>query len=263
MKLQGKTVLLTGATGGIGQAMAQALVAQGARLILTGRDRELLKALTLQYPGSLSFAGDLTDSKVQRALLDFCLSQGGVDVLVNNAGISQFGLVAQQQLDVLVQVNLIAPMQLCQLFLPSITARGGAIVNVGSALGSIGYAGFSGYCASKFGLRGFTEALHRETADTALSVFYLAPRSTSTSINSASVDALNTELQQGVDSPVYVAEQLIQQLQQQQSRRFIGWPEKLFVRLNGLWPELVDFGLKSKLNKIKHFAAVKLQEKQS
>ncbi|WP_337879362.1 SDR family oxidoreductase [Rheinheimera sp.] len=261
MKLQGKTVLLTGASGGIGQAIAQRLAAEGARLILTGRDRALLKTLAQQLPGSaVFFAGDLTDPASQTQLHEFVRSQGGIDVLINNAGISQFGLLAGQQLAALVAVNLLVPMQLCQLFVPMLTARRGAVVNIGSAFGSIGFPGFTGYCATKFGLRGFTEALLRESADSDLEVLYLAPRATRTAINSAEVDALNQAMQQGVDSPELVAQVLVQQLQQGRKRRFIGWPERFLVRLNGLCPAVLDFGLKQKLKQIKHFALNKSQE---
>ena len=129
------------------------------------------------------------------------------------------------------------------------------IVNVGSAFGSIGYPGFSGYCASKFGLRGFTEALKRELAASQVRVLYFAPRATDTSINSAAVVEMNQQLGTRMDSPDFVAAQLLAQLKSSQSRRFLGWPEQLFVRLNALFPAIVDKALRGKLAIITKFAS--------
>ncbi len=129
------------------------------------------------------------------------------------------------------------------------------IVNVGSAFGSIGYPGYSGYCASKFGLRGFTEALRRELGATRVKVLYFAPRATNTAINSAAVVAMNQQLGNQMDSPELVAKALLQQLETAQSRRFLGWPEQLFVRLNAIFPALVDKALQKKLAVIEKYAS--------
>ncbi|WP_350609614.1 SDR family NAD(P)-dependent oxidoreductase, partial [Pseudoalteromonas sp. 41-MNA-CIBAN-0057] len=83
----------------------------------------------------------------------------------------------------LLSTNLAVPMKLCQLFLEQLQANTGTIVNVGSSFGSIGYPYQTLYCASKFGLRGFSEALSRELSDTGVRVTYLAPRATDTDIN--------------------------------------------------------------------------------
>lgn len=256
--LAGKTVLLTGATGGIGAEVARLLSGEGARLILTGRSVEKLRALQNQLAAeTLVYGCDLTNTAEQQALLRFCQQQGGIDVLINNAGISQFGLCQQQQFSDLISINLLVPMQLCQLFLPVLRQHKGQIVNVGSAFGSIGHPGFTGYCASKFGLRGFTEALQRELAESGIQVKYFAPRATETSINSSDVVQLNQQLGNSMDSPEWVAAQLIKQLKSNELRRFLGWPERLFVRLNGVFPALVDMALKSKLTLIELFAVGK------
>ena len=139
--------------------------------------------------------------------------------MINNAGVSQFALTAQQDYPHQIELNLLVPMQLCQMLLPQLQQRPEAvIVNVGSAFGSIGYPGFSGYCASKFGLRGFTEALKRELAASQVRVLYFAPRATDTSINSAAVVEMNQQLGTRMDSPDFVAAQLLAQLKSSQSR---------------------------------------------
>lgn len=256
--LAGKTVLLTGATGGIGAEVAKQLSAEGARLILTGRSVEKLRALQNQLAAeTLIYPCDLTDATEQQGLLQFCQQYRGIDVLINNAGISQFDLCPKQNYSELVSINLLVPMQLCQLFLPMLRQHKGQILNVGSAFGSIGYPGFTGYCATKFGLRGFTEALQRELSGSDIQVKYFAPRATETSINSSEVVQLNQQLGNHMDSPDWVAQQLVRQLKSNDLRRFLGWPERIFVRLNGVFPALVDMGLKSKLTLIELFAVGK------
>ncbi len=261
MDIQGKTLLLTGATGGIGRAMAQALAAAGAKLILVSRDLTQLQRLRQQLTGShLICAADLAKPQDLQRLVEFCQNltheQGPLAGVINNAGISQFALSAQQDYQQQLQINLLAPMQLCQLLLPQLQQQPEAvIVNVGSAFGSIGYPGFSGYCASKFGLRGFTEALKRELAASPVRVLYFAPRATDTSINSAAVVAMNQQLGTRMDSPEFVAAQLLAQLKTSQSRRFLGWPEQLFVKLNALFPAIVDKALRGKLAIITKFAS--------
>lgn len=261
----GKKVLLTGATGGIGQAIALLLAEQGAQLLLVGRKSAELQALALKLQGQQQFfAADLTLAADLQALVAWVQAQGGVDILINNAGSSQFALTEQQQFRSQLELNLLAPMVLCQSLLPQLKNRSAAmIVNIGSAFGSIGYPGFSGYCASKFGLRGFTEALKREVANSRLQVLYFAPRATKTAINSAAVVAMNAQLGTAMDDPTWVAQQLMQQMRSGQSRRYLGFPERIFVRLNALFPALVDNALRAKLAVIEKFANLDLVAKPS
>ncbi len=266
MNLQGKTVLLTGASGGIGQAIAQQLAAAGARLLLVARNTTRLATLQAElvakYPADHQiFSADLTQSQDRQDLLAFVRDLQGIDILVNNAGISQFGLVAQQDYAAQLNTNLLMPMLLTQTLLPELQRKAEAmIVNVGSAFGSIGYPGFSGYSASKFGLRGFTEALKRELSDSPVQVLYFAPRATDTAINSDAVVAMNQELGNRSDSPKRVATALLQQIQQGQARRFVGWPEQLFVRVNAIFPGIVDKALAAKLAVIRRYAQLSHSE---
>lgn len=252
--LKNKRVLLTGATGGIGRAVLNELLQAGAEVLISGRDAKALAQLADTAPGFIrTFAADLTDEVARQELYQYCAASGGIDVLINNAGISQFAAHEQQDYARLIQTNLLAPMQLTQLLLPLIKMRHGSILMVGSTFGSIGYAGFTGYCASKFGLRGFTEALRRELNDSGVSVLYMAPRATRTAINSAAVDALNQALGQGVDSPAQVAAAMIRQLERKTARCYLGTAERVFIRLNALFPGLVDNALAAKLKQIKQF----------
>ncbi len=128
------------------------------------------------------------------------------------------------------------------------------LVNLGSTFGSIGYPGFTAYCASKFALRGFSEALRRELADSQIKVLYIAPRATRTAMNSADVVAMNNELKVEMDDPQEVARQIVHAIATEREELYLGWPEKLFVRLNGLLPRLVDQALRKQLPVIKRFA---------
>ncbi|MDY6949446.1 MAG: SDR family NAD(P)-dependent oxidoreductase [Pseudomonadota bacterium] len=128
------------------------------------------------------------------------------------------------------------------------------IVNIGSVLGTIGFAGNSVYCATKFGLRGFSEALRRELADTGIKVHYFAPRATRTAFNSDLVDDMNDALGNASDEPADVARSIVRALQADRLEYVIGWPEKFFARLNALLPRLVDMALRPKLPTIRKFA---------
>jgi short-subunit dehydrogenase len=264
MNLKGKTVLLTGASGGIGAAIAQALAGQGVRLVITGRNIEKLNKLQQQL-NELSdgvvhafLAADLTLSSDRQKLKQLAKDEA-VDVLINSAGVNQLALLEQMddaEISAIIEMNLTVPMMVCKDFVPLLSSRKeSAIVNVGSILGSIGFAGSSGYCAAKFGLRGFTEALRRELADSSVKVVYFAPRATDTDINDTQIVAMNDALGSAVDSPELVADCLIQTLQKTNPHnRYLGWPEVFFVRLNSIFPKLVDGALFKQLSIIRRFA---------
>lgn len=255
-------ILITGATGGIGSAMALAFAQAGHRLVLVGRNSDELAVLRnrlAQPERHQIMLANLNSAAAITSLATELADIGGVDVLINNAGVAGFALLPEVQDDDLaqmLQLNLLAPMRLCRGLLPLLSVSANAcIINVGSSFGSIGYAGFSAYCASKFGLRGFTEALQRELADQEIAVHYLAPRAVRTKMNSAAVVAMNAELGNREDEPEVVALAAMRLLTERHScNRYLGWPEKFFVRLNGLFPCLVAKALKKQLPIIKRYA---------
>jgi short-subunit dehydrogenase len=136
------------------------------------------------------------------------------------------------------------PIALTHHFLPVLTANTGWILNVGSVFGAVGFPGQSRYCASKFGLRGFSEALNRELLSSDINVMYAAPRAIKTSLNKGLISRLNATLKTKQDAPQQVARQIATQIEKQSWLQTLGWPERLFVRLNGLWPEQVGRSLK-------------------
>lgn len=263
MKLKGKLILLTGASGGIGQAIAQRLAAQGARLILVGRSTQQLNALArgLNVFANAGFVlqADLTSHSGRETIRTALLAlQEPLDALINCAGVNLFGLLEDndpEAIEQLIATNVTAPILLTRLALPFLNKNSGRIINIGSSFGGLGYPGFSAYCASKFALRGFSEALRRELSDGNIQVAHLAPRATNTKLNSAAVCAMNRELGTAMDEPELVAAQLELMLSATTMRdRNIGWPERLFLRINSIFPRIIDKALRAQLPTIRRHA---------
>ena len=259
MKLEGKLVLLTGASGGIGEALAQELAAQGAHLLLHGRRASALERLRKELPHPerhQTMIADLGSPQERAKLLQHPALDEGLDVLINNAGCNQFAWLEDQsseQVERQLLLNVEAPIQLTRMLLPRLR-KPAVIMNVGSSFGAIGYAGYSVYCASKFALRGFSEALGRELEGTGIQVLHFAPRATRTRLNSEAAYEMNAELGTHTDSPQDVAEEAVIALCNETRRSWLGWPEKLFVRLNGLLPGLVDRALAKQKPIIERYA---------
>ena len=252
MKGRDMNVLLTGATGGIGLQTAALLATRGANLLLTARDENRLNGVCnwLREFGSRveAVAADIaTADGRQRVAAAAQAYPGGIDVLVNNAGINRFDLLdrqSDQDLEAVVNTNLLAPMLLTQKLLPLLRQRQRAIVlNVGSIVGSIGMPGQVAYCSSKFGIHGFSEALRRELQGSSVKVLYVAPRSTDTDMNDPLMREMNELTGVRTDDSTAVARHIVDAITHTTRERFIGWPERLFVKLNALLPGLVDRSL--------------------
>ncbi len=262
MNLHNKRVLLTGASGGIGREIAQALEKKGTNLILVSRSDSKLNALrnSLQFPEKHKvITADLATEKGIENLRSQCLSliheNNKIDVLINNAGCNQFSFLAQRSTSSIeqeIRLNLTVPILLSQAAV-SWVSRPGIIVNIGSTFGSIGFPGYTTYCAAKSGLQRFSEALDRELNGTGIRSLYLAPRATNTGLNSSSVNQMNEQLGNKSDSPERVAKYVVDMLESETTARWIGWPEKLFARINQILPGVVSHSIYKQQETIHHF----------
>lgn len=257
--------VITGATGGIGRAIADALCAQGYHLMLVGRRnpelQQLREHLATAYPSVSVYAQrcDLMSDTECSALVDGVLAlPHPLGLWVNNAGLSDFGLFEQQtpdQISMLIGVNVTATLLLTRALLGAISPGASLdIVNIGSTFGTIGYPGFAVYSATKFALRGFTEALGREYADSNVRLRYFAPRATRTPLNDSRVEAMNAELGVTMDSPEAVARAFVAFIKGSQVALNVGWPEKFFAWLNRVAPTIVSGALVKQLPTIHRFA---------
>jgi len=244
-----KVILLTGAGSGIGAAIAKELSELGAQLILVGRNQDKLEAVKQQLSGQHDIlVADISSSTGRQTIKEHCNQlDKGIDILINNAGISAFArfeTMSEEKISSVININLTSTILLTQQLLPLLQAKPSAkIVNIGSAFASLAFAGFTVYSASKYGIKGFTEALRRELHGGTVDVRYFAPRGTKTPFNDANVDALNVAIKANIDSPEKVAAEFVSFLQSNKARHFVGWQERLFGRLNGLFPGLIDKAL--------------------
>jgi short-subunit dehydrogenase len=253
MQLRDRTLLLLGASGGIGRALVEPLQAAGARVITASRQPQNQTPRAGVVTAHLDLAADDLDQQLER------LSENHPDIdgVIHCAGQNRFAAIDEltvAQIDAQLDVNLRSAMLLARHFVPRFRKSGtGALVFVGSTFGSIGFPGYTGYCASKFGLRGFSEALRRELADTPVQVVYVAPRTTQTAMNPSAVEELNRALGNKMDAPEKVASNILAAMRKDERRRFLGWPEKAFVVINGLFPKVVDKAMLKQLPVIHRF----------
>ncbi len=247
MSLENKRIIITGAAGGLGSHVAKLLSAQGAKLILVDLDHSALKNTlqNLDTDSTITISTDITLASGRNEIVKTTLNTfQGIDILINLAGINPFGSFTKQESEVIqktMEVNTIAPMLLTHDVLPTMHKQhSGQIVNIGSIFGSIAFAWFTSYSTSKFALRGFSQSLRRELADTGIDVTYIAPRAIKTSINSAAVYEMAEVIKMNMDEPEEVAEKVIHAIETRKKEYYIGFPESLFVRINAILPGLVD-----------------------
>jgi short-subunit dehydrogenase len=233
--LADKRIILTGGSGGLGELTAAALVRAGAEVIVlsrrSGPERVRHFQADLSSPQGIAGACEI-------------IGREEPDILINMAGVQHFGPAEAQSLDALCgsfNVNLVAPVALCRACLPAMRRRNsGQIVNIGSILGSIACAHFASYSSAKAGLRAFSEALRRELVDTAIAVTYVAPRAVRTRMVTPELQAYAELVGMSIDRPDNVAARIVAAVRRRDKDVYIGFPERVFVRLNAMFPRLVD-----------------------
>ncbi|HYR74481.1 MAG TPA: SDR family oxidoreductase [Pyrinomonadaceae bacterium] len=190
MNLKDKSAIVTGATKGIGRAIAEALVGEGVSVCISARNQGEIDATVreLNQGGSgnaIGFVCDVRDYDQVKTLINHAAKElGGVDILVNNAGIGMFETVAEtspQDFRAVLETNLFGVFYCCHEAIPEMKRRGGGyIINISSLAGANPHPRMAAYNASKFGLNGFSEALMQEVRHDNIKVSYIMPGSVNT-----------------------------------------------------------------------------------
>ncbi|HMI60976.1 MAG TPA: 3-ketoacyl-ACP reductase [Puia sp.] len=231
--LKGKNALITGAGKGIGKAIALALAAEGVNLALIARTEKDLKAVAGEVKPSgvkveFATADVASREQVDQAVEKLAKTLGPIDILINNAGIGQFGKfmeLSPEEWEQIVKVNLFGPYYVTRAILPSMLHRQtGDIVNVSSTAGQKGSPLTSAYSASKFGLIGMSESLMLEVRKSNIRVFTLTPSTIATDM------AINLKLTDGNPEKVMQAEDIAELVVSQ-----LKLNRRVVVKDAGLW----------------------------
>lgn len=254
MRLEKRIALITGAGSGIGRQLAIEAAARGMLVILCGRRRDALHETMakLKPGGHVALPGDITDPAIRVALARYINHWWGrLDVLVNNAGVVTVGPLlrtSDADLSSVMATNVVAPAALIRDLLPLLhRAAPSRVVNVGSVFGDIAYPLFGAYSASKFALRGLSNALRRELKEFGVGVTYAAPRATSTDAAHA-FGRLVGPMQMRMDDPAKVAADIWTAVARDADTVYPKGPERLFVLVERLLPQLVNRSVEAQLS---------------
>lgn len=255
--LVGKRAILTGASGGIGAALAHALSRAGVRLVLAGRNVESLNAVAADLPDAIVETADVTVPADRQRVVDAAVRAfGGLDVLVNAAGVGSFGHFAGSTEDVLrrvMEVNFFAPAELTRLALPHLmNGVQPAVVNVTSMTGRRGMPAWSEYSASKFALVGLGEALRAELVRFSVDVVTVVPGLTNTGFGGSLLrneGKMRIPFERGM-SPESVAARVVRAVRTNRREVWLGRETKLVLWFNTFFPRLQTWIINQKVKRL-------------
>jgi len=248
----GKTVLITGASRGIGKACATRFSEQGANLVLASRseeDLEVTRASLINGNRILTVPTDVTElSQVKQLFQKVKDEFGHLDVLINNAGRSMSGAVAEidlEKIEFLFRLNFLAPLWCIQEAIPIMRGQGtGHIVNISSIAGKRGVPFYGAYCASKAALNGLTESLRVELKNTNIKVLLVCPAGTETNFYSDGLRSTPNDFKLPKDklmTPERVSSDILSAISKGKGEVIIGEKGKVLVFLSKVSYSLVDF----------------------
>jgi len=252
LDLAGSRIIVTGASSGIGWALAEQLAKHRARLVVTARSADRVEALAkeLRHRGAeaLAVPADVTDAEQRKQLIDKTVQAfGGLDILINNAGVGASGYfvdAGEERMRRILEVNLFAPVELTRLAFPHLRkGRNAMIVNIGSILGRRGVPGYAEYCASKFALSGWSEALRAELAHDGVHVCLISPGLIATPFREHQIeDKLRARWQKlRAMSAERCARKIVGAMRWRWNELVITMDGKFLVMMNRLFPRFVDF----------------------
>lgn len=226
MQLKGKTVYITGGTGGIGSPLVRMLREAGAIVSVYEIEKE----------------GDLV---LNTEKICAYLESHTPDILINMAGYNDFNYCENQNLRAIINLNMMTPVLLSQSVLRGMKQRrSGHIVNIGSMTALIPLPHLTGYVAAKAGLKGFSDSLRRELGGTCIAVTYVVPRAVKTGMNTGVRAEINERTKVTYDDPAVIAEKIFNAIRSRKKEVRFGFPERLFAFINAICPSIIDQGLK-------------------
>jgi short-subunit dehydrogenase len=249
--IQGSRIVITGASQGIGKALAQEAVQRGAKVLATARSAELLSDLAASLagaPGTLeAIQADVTSADDREQMVRAARERlGGVDILINNAGIGATGHfvdVSPDRLRQIMEVNFFGLTETTRAFLPLLRAgRNPAIVNISSIAGKRGIPARSEYSASKFAVQGFSEALRGELAKDGIDVIIVSPGLTQTNFSQNMIERkalMPVDHMRGMTAED-VAQATLRAIEHGRRETVLTFQGKLMVFVSRFLPRLAD-----------------------
>ncbi|HJZ55815.1 MAG TPA: SDR family NAD(P)-dependent oxidoreductase [Gemmataceae bacterium] len=261
-ELTGKRVVLTGATGGIGRATAEALAKAGARVVLAARTRSALGELADQLSAAtgaevVAVATDITVTEQRQQLIDAAArSLGGLDILINNAGVGSWGHFATSTEDIVrrvMEVNFFAPVELTRVAMPHLMAGvEPCVVNVASMCGRKGMPAWPEYSASKFALVGMSEAWRGEFARFDVDVLIIVPGMTDSGFQNhwlRTEGKADLRFEEGM-KPADVAAGILDAIRRNRTETVLGSEARRLLRFNRYFPRLTNWLIARKVKKL-------------
>ena len=251
MQLKDKVIIVTGGGRGIGKALAVGYAQEGAKIVAASRSKgqldQVVEKIQSQGGQAISVPTDVRSLPQAKNLAQQTVDQfGKIDVLVNNAGINPRGLFLDsksEEWEQAWQINVVGVVNCCRAVLPVMQAQGhGNIINMGSGMGQVGRGNLSVYCASKFALHGFSDALRAELAPTGIDVMLCSPSTTSSEFfdHARQRGGSFREVNLGAMLPRAVARKTIQGIRRGRHEVILSFNGRLLVWLDRLLPSLAD-----------------------
>jgi short-subunit dehydrogenase len=247
-----KVVVITGGSDGIGKALIETLIPLGAKVATCGRSHDKLYSLRMEYSNVMlhTMACDVSNEQECKDFIESTIETfGGIDILINNAGISMRALFLDSTTEVtrkVMDINFFGAVYCTKYALPSILERQGMIVGISSIAGYRGLPGRTAYCASKFALQGWLEALRTELLHSGVHVMWVCPGFTASNIRHAALDSQAKAIGQSVldEGKIMTAQQcagyVLRAIEKHKRTMVLTLTGKVVVFLNRFVPALAD-----------------------